>query len=182
MDYAFWALKLRHPETIEAEGPPVHPETSPRHMHVRYSYAARDEMPPVTLHFYHAQDGPPALKKHNLPHWESGVLFVGESGLLLTTYSKWKLFPEEKFKDFRMPLPTIPDSVGHHREWIHACKKGGTTSCNFDYASALTTAVLLGNVAYRAGKKLRWDPETLRAGCPEADPFIREERRKGWTL
>ena len=30
MDIAFWALDLRHPISIEAEGPPVHTETSPR--------------------------------------------------------------------------------------------------------------------------------------------------------
>ncbi len=183
MDYAFWALKLRHPETVGSEGPPVHPETSPKWMHVRYTYPSRDDMPPLELHFHHVKDGPSILAEHKLPHWESGVLFVGEKGMLLTTYDKWKLFPEEKFKDFRMPLPTLPDSRGHHREWIDACKRGVPTSCNFDYAGALTEAVLLGNVAYRAGKKFRWDAANLKAvGCPEADPFIREEYRKGWTL
>ena len=40
----------------------------------------------------------------------------------------------------------------------------------------------LGNVAYRAGKKLEWDYKTMRAkNAHEADPFIkRPEYRAGW--
>jgi hypothetical protein len=43
--------------------------------------------------------------------------------------------------------------------------------------------VLLGNVAYRAGKKLQWDADKLYPpNAPEAERFIRREYRKGWTL
>ena len=43
--------------------------------------------------------------------------------------------------------------------------------------------MLLGNVAYRVGQKLQWDPVNLKAtNCPEADRFIQREYRKGWTL
>jgi hypothetical protein len=91
--------------------------------------------------------------------------------------------PEEKFKEYRRPEPTIPDSLGHHREWIQAIKNGGPTTCNFDYSGALAEAVLLGNVAYRCGKELRWDTEAGRApNAPEADAFLRREYRRGWTL
>ena len=38
MDLSFWALKLRHPTRCEAEGPPVHPETCPLGLTVRYDY------------------------------------------------------------------------------------------------------------------------------------------------
>jgi hypothetical protein len=73
--------------------------------------------------------------------------------------------------------------VGHHREWIQACKTGGPTTCNFDYSGPLTEAVLLGNVAFRAGSKLQWDAENLKAtNCPEADRYVRREYRHGWEL
>jgi hypothetical protein len=43
--------------------------------------------------------------------------------------------------------------------------------------------VLLGNVAFRVGQKLEWDPATMRAkNCSEADQYIRSEYRKGWSL
>ena len=42
---------------------------------------------------------------------------------------------------------------------------------------------LLGTVAFRAGKKLEWDPENLKAtNCPEADRSIQRPYREGWTL
>ncbi|MBC8868218.1 MAG: gfo/Idh/MocA family oxidoreductase, partial [Planctomycetes bacterium] len=56
-------------------------------------------------------------------------------------------------------------------------------TCGFDYSGPLTETVLLGNVAYRAGKKLLWDAENAKAtNCPDADQFIRHEYRRGWTL
>ncbi len=40
-DLPFWALNLDAPKTIEAFGPPPHPELAPASMHVAYEYAAR---------------------------------------------------------------------------------------------------------------------------------------------
>ena len=118
-----------------------------------------------------------------VPAWSAAVLFVGKKGMLLADYGKRVLLPEEKFADFKPPEPTIPDSIGHHKEWVEACKTGGPTTCNFDYSGALTEAVLLGDVAYRAGSPLEWNAETLKAtNCPAADRFLRRDYRKGWTL
>jgi hypothetical protein len=73
--------------------------------------------------------------------------------------------------------------VGHHREWVNACKNGGPTTCNFDYGGALTEAVLLGNVSYRLGKPLTWDAKNLRAANePGAERFLRRPYRKPWTI
>jgi len=66
---------------------------------------------------------------------------------------------------------------------ITACKTRGETTCNFDYSGALAEAVLLGNVAFRAGKKLVWDPKKLRAtNCAEAEQFIHHHYRDGWKI
>ena len=35
-----------------------------------------------------------------------------------------RLVPESRMKDFQMPPRTIPRSIGHHAEWIQACKGG----------------------------------------------------------
>ncbi|MGQ9574507.1 MAG: Gfo/Idh/MocA family protein [Thermoguttaceae bacterium] len=182
MDLPFWALQLRHPAAVEAEGPPVHPETTPRRLTVRYEFPARASLPPVTLTWYHGQHSP-RVKTDHVPAWDYGFLFIGEKGMLLVDYSRRVLLPEERFAGLEPPKPTIPDSIGHWREWVVACKTGTPTTCNFDYSGALTEAVLLGNVAYRAGQKLQWDPVALKAtNCPEADRLIRREYRKGWTL
>ncbi len=184
VDLPFWALKLRHPTTVEAEGAPVHPEGCPRKLTVRYEFPARGEMPPVKLTWYDGKNNLPSiLAKNKMRGGGLGTLFVGKEGMLLADYGKRKLYPQEKFADFKPPEPTIPNSVGHHKEWIVACKTGGATTCNFDYSGALSEAVLLGVVAYRVGRKIQWDAAKLKAtGCPEADKYLRREYRKGWTL
>jgi len=183
MDLPHWALGLQYPRTIEAEGPPVHPESAPPWLIVRYEYAARKNQPPVNLTWYHGGKRPPHFAEGLLPEWGDGVLFVGAKGMLLADYNQRVLLPEKDFADFKPPEPHTPDSIGHHREWIEACKTGGTTTCNFDYSGPLTETVLLGNVAYRTGKKLEWDAKRLKAtNAPEADRFIRRPYRKGWTL
>ena len=81
------------------------------------------------------------------------------------------------------PAPSIPDSVGHHREWVEACKEGRPTMCNFAYGGTLTEAVLLGNVAYRAGGRIQYDGTTVRVtNNDKAGQYLRREYRKGWTL
>lgn len=183
VDLPFWALKLRAPKAIEASGPPPHPEIAPASMHVAYEYAALGDQPEVRLTWYQGEDRPEPWRSGAIPKWDSGVLFVGSGGMLLADYSKHRLLPEERFRDFKPPAPTIPKSIGHHAEWLLACKTGSPTTCNFEYAGWLTEANHLGNVAYRVGKRLEWDAVGLRAtNAPEADPLIRREYRKGWSL
>jgi predicted dehydrogenase len=182
-DLPFWALKLGTPTTIEAEGPPVSKETAPQWLIAKWTFPARENMPACKLTWYHGGKKPDLVTSGKVPMWNDGVLFVGEKGMLLADYSKHVLLPEAQFKDFKPPAHSIPKSKGHHAEWIHACKTNGATTCNFDYSGNLTESNLLGNVAYRTGKKLEWDAVALKAThCPEADALIKPEYRNGWTL
>ena len=181
LDLPFWALKLRSPRTVEAEGPPVHPETTPEWMIVRYEFPARLDLPPVSLTWYDGGKRPALPGKAG--DWRNGVLFVGKEGMLLADYGRRKLLPEEKFAGFQPPSPSIPDSIGHHNEWIVACKTGSPTSCDFSYGGILTEAVLLGNVAYRSGHKLEWNGPLLKVkNSRQAMNYLRSEYRKGWEL
>jgi predicted dehydrogenase len=183
-DLPFWALKLHAPLTIESGGPPPHAEIAPASMHAVYEYGARDEMPPVRLSWHQGEDKPEIWTAKGIPQWDSGVLFIGSNGrMLLSDYFKHLLLPEKEFVDFKRPDPFIPKSIGHHAEWIHACKTGAPTTCNFQYAGWLTEANHLGNVAFRTGQKLEWDSLKMRATNTQvADKFIRREYRKGWVL
>lgn len=183
MDLPFWALNLKFPASVEAEGPKLHPQGPPPWMRAIFDYPERNGLPPVRLHWYQGEEKPPHIAQGLIPPYKSGVLFVGSKGLLLSDYSKHQLLPEADFADAKDPEPFIPNSVGHHEEWIQACKVGGSTTSNFEYASTLTESVLLGNVAFRAGKKINWDSKAMKAvGCPEADEFIQHHYRDGWKL
>lgn len=185
MDLPHWALNLRQPLSAEVvDGPPVHAESTPPWLIVRYEYPARGPQPPVRLTWYHGGKKPDHLLEDQTElTWNSGVLFMGDKGRLISDYSRHFLLPEEQFRDFTKPTPFIPDSIGHHKEWTQACKTGDPTTCSFDYSGPLTEAALLGNVAYRAGCRIDWDHARLRAqDCRRADEFIWHQYRKGWKL
>jgi predicted dehydrogenase len=182
-DLPFWALKLQAPLTVEANGPPPHPEIAPASMSATYEYGARGDLPLVKLTWHQGESKPELWTNGGIPKWDSGCLFIGSKGMLLADYSKHMLLPEKQFEGFQRPAPTIPRSPGHHQEWLQACKTGQPTSANFEYSGWLTEANHLGNVAYRVGKKLQWDPKLLKAAnAPEAERLIHRTYRKGWEL
>lgn len=182
MDLPFWALKLKYPTSCEAEGAEdVHPDMAPTGLTVKFKYPARGNMPACNLTWYDGKNIPKEVAGERVP--ASGVMFVGTEGKLFSDYGRNRMFPADKAAKYTPPPQTIPDSIGHHAEWIQACKDGSATTCDFSYSGPLTESVLLGNVAFRTGKALEWDAEKLTAtNAPEAAKFIQKEYRSGWEV
>lgn len=187
MDLAHWVLHLRAPTAVETSGPPYDPVSTDWCI-ARYDYPARDKMPAVKLTWYDSRKRPELLstlknKDGKGFDWNGGQLFVGSEGMILSKYDEHYLFREGKFAEIKRPEPTIPASIGHYKEWVEAIKTGGPTTCNFDYAGALTEAVLLGTVAIRSGKRIEWDAAGFKIpNAPDAEKWLHKEYRKGWTL
>ena len=199
-DLPFWALKLKVPLTIESHSEVApHPEIAPASMRAAYEYGPRGDLPAVKVTWYQGEEKPPMWKdlplktvqgqrrrqqqdqKPERRPFNDGHLFIGDKGMLLSDYEGFVLLPEEKFKDVKLPDKTLPRVASHHDEWLKCCRAGTQPSANFEYSGWLTEANHLGNVAYRVGKKLQWDPQSLKAtNAPEADQYIRRPYRKGW--
>lgn len=182
-DLPFWALKLNSPISVEADGPPAHPEIAPASMRAVYEYGPRENMPAVKLTWYQGSHKPDVWKRGEIPQWGNGVLFVGSRGMLLSDYGKYQLLPGDEFTDFEAPPLLNPPPESHHKEWLNACRGEGLTGSPFSYAGPLTEANHLGNVAFRVGKKIEWDARKMECkNCPEAEPFLKREPRDGWSL
>ncbi len=68
-------------------------------------------------------------------------------------------------------------------QWINACKGDPTkTSCNFDYNGLMTEQMALGLVAYRAGKKLKYDGQKGLTNDAAANKLLGRQYRLGWPL
>ena len=182
MDLPFWALDLKYPSSVQSHGVKDYAGENqvPGKQQVDYRFPARGELPPVHMTWYHGGYKPPVAAKFGKG---SAVLFVGTKGELIADYGSHKLYPEEKFRELKVEK-SIPDSVGHHLEWLEAIRSGKPSTCDFSYSGPLSEAVLLGNVSYRAGGiPIDWDAESLTAtGTPEATALLRREYRKGWSL
>ncbi len=191
IDLVHWALDLKHPLTVEAKGPNIDPFSTPEWLTVDYHYPARKGKPPVHL-TWHGTGKPDQLdgliagmkdSDGKQLKWGSGQLFIGSKGMIIADYGRHLLLPVDQYKDFKRPDQFIPNSIGHHAEWINAIKNGGTTTCNFDYSGPLTETVLLGIVAFKSGEKLNYDAKngTVK-NASRATAMLHKEYRDGWKL
>jgi predicted dehydrogenase len=187
LDPVFRALKLGHPTTVSAECTAFNRDSYPSASTVDYEFPARGDMPPVELTWYDGGRLPQRPEEleagRRMP--ESGTIFVGDKGKIISDeYSGApRIIPESKMKAYKVPPKTLPRSIGHHNEWVEACKGGKPAGSNFEFASLLTEGVLLGNVALRAGKKLSWDGPNMKVtNVPEANDYLHRSYREGWTL
>ncbi len=187
MDLPFWALQLGAPTSVAAKGEKAHKGDNecPSQMQVDYQFPARGDMPAVQLTWYHGGWMPDGAEPYNM---NSAVLFEGTEGKLIADYSTNKVFLNSgKVLSSADPIPPvkpwIPNSIGHHQEWLSAIRTGETTGSHFEYAANMTEAVHLGNVSYRVGKPITWDAAAMKCiDCPEADPILNRKYRDGWTL
>lgn len=186
----FDALGLGAPTAVHASSTPVFNETVPLACVVHYEFPARDQRPPVKLHWYDGGILPPRpdeLEDDRDLDPEDGIIFVGEKGKMLV--EGWggerpRLIPEARNKSYRRPPKTLPRSIGHYAEWLEACRTGSPTASNFGFAGPLTEAVLLGSVCVRlGGQKLYWDSAAMKVtNLPEANELLHYKYRQGWEL
>jgi predicted dehydrogenase len=204
---AFRAVKLDAPIAVVAEAAEINSETYPAWAHIQYMYAARGDLPPVTLHWYEGKKGkdqrvlPPAelvskLLNPNEKLADSGSILVGEKGTLFSPNdygAQFRITPEKDFGQIQTATPEkLPQGVAtdkevdqqQKKEWVEAIKanKPSMALSNFDFAGRLTEAMLLGNIAVRfAGEKLEWNAEKLTFGnSRQATALVSKQYRKGW--
>lgn len=186
----FSALKLGAPTSVQATSTPLFAETVPLAAMVRYDFPARGDMPPVKLFWYDGgllPEPPQELEANRELDPEDGIIFVGDKGKMIVT--GWggehpRLLPEALHRDYKRPAKTLPRSIGHHKEWIAACKGGSAPRSNFDFAGPLTEAVLLGSVCIRnGGARLLWDAAKMEfTNDTDASRLLHYAYRSGWSL
>jgi predicted dehydrogenase len=198
---AFMGLKLGHPTRVSAEAGDVNPLSCPSFARATIEFPKRGAMVPVKLFWYEGQqNGKKVLPSDELVKRatelsgkalvNSGSILVGSKGIAYSPddYGANVFFSTGKktggdTKPETMPINNKGDQ-GQKDEWVEAIKAGKPELAlsNFDYASLLTAAFLLGNVAIRTGKAFNFDGEKCEADIKEAAPLIRREYRKGWDL
>jgi hypothetical protein len=115
-------------------------------------------------------------------------MFTGTQGYLICDFEKRLVIPLGNHSDMTYYKPrganeVIPSMKGFQQEWFDACKGNLKTSCNFDYNGLMTEQMLLGLVAYRAGKKIEYDGVTGKiTSDAAANEYLRHTYRPGWTL
>ena len=188
-DPAFFALELGAPIAAEAESSPVNNETFPEWSIITYYFPAKGDRPAVTMKWYDGGKLPPRPEEleegRNLG--DNGILFVGDKGKLLgpSHAGAPRLIPESRMKEYGRPPKMLERSIGHHEEWIQACKDGKPQNAKsgFWYAGPFTEALLVGNLAVRTAKRIEWNSKKMKVtNVPEANQYVSKTYRAGWEI
>lgn len=175
-DVAYWALDLQAPKSVVATGRRELGDDNgetPNFMDLVYEY------PGLNLVWTLSPMAPAGLENRLL-----GCVFQGSAGSLLVDYDTHNLYVKGKLvTDFERPAATIPDSPGHIREFLDSVKSRKLTTCDVEYGHKLTKAGLLGNIAYRTGRRIVWDDAKEQiVGDPKANQMVTRHYHKPWKL
>jgi hypothetical protein len=177
---------------VEASAPVVDEEVCSTGVLATYRFGPRRSMGPVSVYWYDGGLRPPTPlgidaddPKQRMGEGGNGIYFVGEKGII--TCAGWsgmpRLLPLELHREYKRPEKTLPRVEGHHADWLQACKGGKPASSSFEYGARLCEFVMLGNVALRARKLIKWDGPNMKVtNAPDANRYLREPYRSGWEL
>lgn len=192
MDQPYWALELGFPTAVHASSTPFNNAAFPLGSSVHYEFPARNGLPPVEFNWFDGGIMPPRPKEleegRQMGAGGGGMIFYGSDGILMADVygDNPRFIPEADFNRIGEPQHLMERSPGIYAEWINAIKEDGETSSNFDYASALTETMLIGNVAIRFSdrpQKLEYDAGSMRfTNLDDANTWLEEQRqfRPGW--
>jgi predicted dehydrogenase len=189
MDLAWNAIDAGLPSSAEGKGEPFNPEVTPVTLETHFEIPANNWRSPITVSWYQGGAMPESPNRAiDLKKIDHGVMFEGSKGFLVADFQSHLLFPQGNDADMTYYKPRakkdlIPSIGIFQEEWIKACKGSLKTSCDFGYGCDMIEMMLLGLVAYRAGRKIKYDGATGQVtDCPEAAQFLRHTYREGWTL
>jgi hypothetical protein len=171
---------------IEAKPSEVDQEGYPSALQTTVELPARGELPPVKLRVY-AKDKPSEELLLGHPRAPWGDLLVGSKGSIYSDCpwnTRFVLLPKDKFQQVKSgPPQTIKPSVGHHREWVEACKGNGQTFSPFEIGGPLTELMQLINLATLVEGPIGYDTISGRVlNSQLGQQLTHREYRKGWSI
>lgn len=186
LDPVFMALKLTAPTSVTADAAAMNREIWYRKSKVTYEFPATELTVggSIKVTWYDGDAHMPTNASVGLPDSYqlpgSGSIIIGEKGSLVVPHvASPKLFPEEKFADFKMEMVPARD---HYVSWADACRGVDHATSHFDYSGPLTETVLLGTIAIRhSGTKLLWNAESGKiTNNANANGLLTKPYRKGF--
>jgi hypothetical protein len=171
---------------IEAKPSEVDQEGYPSSLSATVELPARGELPALKLHVY-AKDKPSEDPMLGHPRGGWGDLLVGTKGSIYSDCpwnTRFVLLPKEKFQNVKAgPPQTLKPSIGHHREWVEACKGNGQTFSPFETGGPLTELMQLVNLATLVEGPIEYDAIAGHVlNSPTAQKLTHREYRKGWSI
>ncbi len=189
MDLAWNAIDATLPTTAEGKGDPFNPDVSPVKLETHFDVPANDWRQAIKVSWYQGGAMPECQSKAvDLNKIDHGAMFEGSKGSIIAGFQSRLIVPHGSNANFTYYKPRpkeklLPPLGNFQDQWINACKGSLKTSCDFEYAGNMIEMMLLGLVAYRVGKKIKFDGASGNvADSPEAQALLSRKYRDGWPL
>ena len=120
-----------------------------------------------------------------------GILFHGSDGTLFVDRQGFEIVPEKRKTGAttvdRTAWMQVENSNQHHQDhmldFLDCVKTRRTPVSDIETGHRSTTTALLGNIAYRTGRRIDWDAKNERiVGDREAARHLTREYRRPWKL
>ena len=191
MDLAWNVMDAELPIDAEASGEAFNADVTPVELQSKWLFPKNNWRSDLQVTWYQGGPMPKApFPVIDLPKIDHGAMFKGSQGFLISDFKNRFLIPYGKNSNMSYYQPReekdlIPPLSNFQGQWIKACKgkESLKTACNFEYSANMIETMLLGLVAYRAGKKIKYDGKAGKVTSDaNANAYLSREYRKGWVL
>lgn len=142
----------------------------------------------LRLHWYDGGIRPPQIEELEAagePTPDEYTLFVGDDGKILCDFTAGnpRLITKAK-TDVSPELPTVETApLGELDQFVRACRGETKSDANFAAAYPFAETILLGTIAVRVPKKLRWNADQFEfTNSDEANALKYRGNRETWEL
>jgi predicted dehydrogenase len=113
-----------------------------------------------------------------------GVLFTGTKGEVITDRGFLETKPENlKNQQIGPNGIHLYESRNHYVDWLDAIRKRSKPICDIETGCRSVTVCHLGNIAYKLGRPLKWNPEEeVFVGDDDANRLLSRSKRSPWHI
>lgn len=170
-DIAHWGMDTEHTGPVEVEGEAEFPKDGLWDVHgdfrIEYTYA----------------NGIKVIAGDH-KKFPNGIRFEGDKGWIFVTRGHIDAGPKSLLQETIGADETKLYVSNHHKGNFYDCVRSrAETICPVEVGHRSCTVCLLGDIAMRTGRKLRWDPEKERfINDPDADRMLARTLRGPWKI
>jgi len=184
LDYALFGMNQYIPKSVSSNGGkyafPDDAMETPDTMMAMYDFGGFGILWDHTIGIYGAQ-----FKRRG-----HGVAFIGEYGTLIVDRSGWEVMAEQKSTSAKAGFEDVPIKKGtgtgldlHTANFVDCIKTRNKPNCDIEIGAHIARFSQMGNIAYRLGRKIVWDPEKQEfLNDPEANALTKASYRAPWSL
>lgn len=175
LDIVHWAMDVSYPQAVSAMGGKFllrDNRDTPDTILATYQY-------PTFVCTYENRQA----NSHPVEGETYGIAFHGAAGTLYVNRQYFKLTPQPGSSLEPMEVRASGAPKSHRRDFLDSIKARTRPICDIEIGHRSTTAALLGNVAFRTGRRIVWDGEKEEIpNDPEANALLTAEYREPWHL